>query len=252
MNQSILTNIGLTPDQAETYEFLLKSGSLTPLQLMELSGENRSNAYMALAKLEELGLAVRDETEKRLTYVPINPAKLESLLEERQQKLTESRRKLEESLPELLSTFYTSTKRPGMKFYEGEDSLKRVYQDHLDTKEDVYFVRTPADEDFFGKELYEYMEKRAEAGITAHGLAPVTEGRLDYAKENDKRLKRKMTWCSPNQYTAPVEISIYGNKTAFISFGKEVVASIIESPQIADAMRQLFKLAQQGAAKYQK
>lgn len=247
MDSSILTSIGLTADQAETYQFLLKSGALTPIQLMKLSGENRSNAYMSLAKLEDIGLAIRDEDAKKLTYIPVNPSNLEALIEERQQKLDQSRQKLDSALPDLLSTFYESTKKPGIRFYEGDDSLKRVYQDHLDTKEDVYFVRTPADEEFFGEELYQYMEKRAKEGITAYGLAPVTDDRLDYSKKHDKKLKREMTWCQPEQYTAPVEISIYGNKVAYISFGKEVVASIIESPQIADAMRQLFKMAQNGS-----
>jgi hypothetical protein len=109
----------------------------------------------------------------------------------------------------------------------------------------VYFVRTPEDidESVFGDYLYEYMERRAAAGITSHGLAPNYPSAIAWARKNDKRLKRTMAWFDPEQYSAPVEISIYGNKVAFISFGEETVASIIDSPQIAQAMRELFGMA---------
>ncbi len=243
MNLSVLTTIGLTNDQAETYQFLLEAGALTPASLMRLSGETRTNAYMSLAKLEELGLALRDKNAKKLTYLPVSPAKLEQLLDEKQLQLQRQKQELTHALPELLSAYYTSSTRPGIRFYEGPDSLKSVYQDHLDEGKDVYFLRTPADEEFFGEELYKYMEKRAEKGITAHGIGPFSSARLEYSKKHDIRLKRDMAYCEPRQYTAPVEISIYGNKTAFISFGKEAAASIIDSPQIAQAMRELFALA---------
>lgn len=249
MNLSVLTSIGLTDDQAETYQFLLESGSLTPPQLMRISSETRTNAYMSLAKLEELGLAKRAENARRVTYLPVSPAKLEQLLIDKQLELQQQTQELKNNLPELLSTYYSNSTRPGIIFYEGPDSLKRVYQDHLDEGKDVYFLRTPADEEFFGEDLYMYMEKRAERGIAAHGIGPFSQARAEYSKKHDKRLKREMSYCKLEQYTAPVEISIYGNKTAFISFGKEVVASIIDSPQIAQAMRDIFMLAKSGLDK---
>ncbi|MBA3679326.1 hypothetical protein H0W80_04025 [Candidatus Saccharibacteria bacterium] len=48
------------------------------------------------------------------------------------------------------------------------------------------------------------------------------------------------------EYTEPVNWYTYGDKTAIISFGTEVVGTIIESPQIAAAMRQLFTFIQLG------
>jgi sugar-specific transcriptional regulator TrmB len=247
MNQSILQKIGLTADQAHTYQLLLEAGSLTPRELMKQKKEKRTNAYMALSKLHELGLAQRDESTKQLTYRPVSPAKLERLLDTKQQELEASKHALQNAMPGLLTTYHASVDRPGIRFYQGEDSLEKVYHDHLETGQDVYFVRTPADEDFFGDKLYEYMRKRAGKGLTAYGIAPFSTERVEYSKAHDKQLKRSMTYCAPEQYTSPVEISIYGDKTAFISFGEEIVASIIDSPQIAKAMKELFKMARLGA-----
>ena len=46
-----------------------------------------------------------------------------------------------------------------------------------------------------------------------------------------------------------LEIDIYGNKVALLSFGKELIGTIIESKQIAEALKQIFDLAKLGAKK---
>ncbi len=249
MDTSVLEEIGLSKDQAKTYSLLLQNGSLSPQQLMKLSGETRTNAYMSLAKLEQIGLAHRDKNAKKLTYLALSPTKLESFIDHKRRALDTQNDKLKSALPKLLQTYYTSAAKPVVSFYEGDDTLYKVYEDHLSTKQDVYFVRTPADEKFFGDKLYSYMQARADAGIHAYGLAPHTPEREAYAKANDKKLRRTMTWCKPSDYKSPVEISIYGNKVAFISFEKETHATILDSPTIAKAMKELFQLAQAGASK---
>ncbi len=51
---------------------------------------------------------------------------------------------------------------------------------------------------------------------------------------------------SKDKYDAPVEIDIFGNKVAILSFGDELIGMIIESKQIASSLRQLFILATLG------
>lgn len=247
MNVSTLTRIGLTQYQAGMYLELLSSSGLTPPELAQKTGESRTSAYMALAKLEELGLALRDEDSKKLTYTAANPTVLEELLDQQERELEASREAYKQAVPDLLTRYYQHRNQPGVRFYQGEDTLKKVYQDHISTGEDIYFIRTEADEQFFGQELYDYMRQRAECGITSYGLAPGREETLRYAEKNDSELKRIMEWFPPEAYTAPVEISAYGTKVAIISFGDEVVATIIESPQIAQAFREVFEMAKTGA-----
>jgi hypothetical protein len=43
-------------------------------------------------------------------------------------------------------------------------------------------------------------------------------------------------------------VAVYSSRVAITSFGEEAVAMLIESPQIADAMRQIFAMAKEGAA----
>ena len=47
----------------------------------------------------------------------------------------------------------------------------------------------------------------------------------------------------PDEYDSPVEIDIFGDNLAFINFSKNGMSTLIESPEIADAMRQVFLFA---------
>jgi Sugar-specific transcriptional regulator TrmB len=247
MDSQVLQQLGLTSSQAKSYVELIKAGSLTPPQLAKKTGESRTAAYMSLAKLEEIGLATKIGEAKKATYSPANPSALEKFIAYKRKQVTAAEDLYRNSLPRLLTYYYSNRGEPGVQFYQGKDGLTKIYEDHLRTGQEVYFVRTMADEEYFGDVLYQYMQKRAKRDITAHGLAPYTAGTYEYAQKNDKELKRDMAWFPPNAYTAPVEISIYGDKVSLISFGKEAIGTIIESPQIAQALRELFEMAKLGA-----
>lgn len=253
MDQNLLTRMGLTAAQAKTYLELIKAGSLTPPQLAKAINESRTTAYMALARLEEVGLAVKQQGAKKQTFEPASPSALDTFLADRQRELADTERAYRDALPNLLSYYYTYRGKPGVRFFEGSDGLEKLYEDILRTRATVDIVRTTADQDNFGDAgnaasiLGKYLDTRAKLDITSQLLAPALPGPMNWAKENDERLKRTVTWFPPAAYTAPVEINVYGNKVSFISFGDEAIGTIIESPQVAQAMRELYVMAQRGA-----
>ncbi|MBW4061233.1 hypothetical protein HJC99_01535 [Candidatus Saccharibacteria bacterium] len=253
MSPDLLIKMGLTPAQAQTYLELVKAGSLTPPKLAVAINESRTTAYMALARLEEVGLAIKQNGAKKQTYEPASPSALEKFLSDRQRDLAETERAYREALPNLLSYYYTYRGKPGVRFFEGGDGLEKLYEDILRTRAEVDIVRTPADELYFGDGrdgntiLGKYLNARAALGIESQLLAPVLPGPMVWAKSNDERLKRVVTWYPPKAYESPVEVNIYGNKVSLISFGDETIGTIIESPQIAAAMRELYAMAQVGA-----
>lgn len=247
MNAELLQQIGLTPSQAKAYLELVKTGSLTPPQLAKRTGESRTACYMSLAKLTDIGLAQEVEGAKKQTYTPASPSVLHEILARKRKELADIESKYRDQLPNMLSYYYTYRGKPGVRFFEGKQGLQEIYKDHLRTREHVLVLRTPADKEF-GDILFNYLDKRAAMNITAETLGPALEGPMQWASENDERLKRTTDWFPPQYYTAPVEICIYGNKVSMISFGDEAVGTIIESPQIAEAMRQLYAMAKVGAA----
>jgi len=246
MDIKLLTDIGLNKTQAKAYIALVKQGSLTPPALAKLINETRTNAYTVLDKLTELGLAKKSERDKKLVYKVENPVALEKLVTANRHEALEREKKIKNAMPTLLNYFYTYSEQPGVRFFQGKEGIEDIYKDQLHTGKTIRVIRSWKDRDFFGKGVYSIWRKRpARHGIPTIMLSPdVPDANND--PELDKKLLFSRTWMNKNDYTAPVEWDIYGDKVSIISFGEEAIGMIIESPQIAESMRQLFAIMDKG------
>ena len=240
---TILRKAGLTESQAKGYLALIEHGSLSPGELAEKTNETRTNGYMICEKLEKLGLATKKDG-KKVVYAPTHPSALETLAERRRKAIQRAETEVKQGIDPLISMFYATTEMPGARTLQGIEGIKAVYADTLKTKQDIYFLRTTADEVDMGLEyLNDYRKKRAELGIHTYALTPATASAQQRIRSNeDANMLFHRTLLPINTYTAPVEIDIYGNKVAFISFGGTQMATIIDSPVIAESMRQLMQL----------
>jgi sugar-specific transcriptional regulator TrmB len=247
MNTELLKKAGLNNTQAKSYLALITRGKLTPRQLAEELGESRTNAYMVLEQLDKKGLVRLSESDKVQTYLPSNPSALEKLVETRRNQAVETETEVKAHLPQLLNYFYTYQNQPGVRFFSGREGILKMYEDQLRVRKDIYFIRSEGDTNLLGDKIYQILEKRHKLGIKVYGIEEGSDKLMRYAKENDTRLGRDMAFFPVGSYTEPVNIYTYGEKTAIISFGTEVVGTIIESPQIAAAMRKMFVFIKLGA-----
>lgn len=241
MNPQLLQKIGLSKSQAEVYIRLVEKGELSPPEVAKLTGETRSNAYMVLQRLEEIGLIEKTSNAKKIAYQPLNPIALEGVVEERRAETAQVEQQIKQAMPQMLSYFYSFTEKPGIRLLQGIEGLKEIYTDTLRAKQDIYFMRTSAEVKFLGEDFFQrYKKRRAELGITTHAF---TEGPPSLKKSLlDDANKMVRTWIKPEDYTAPVEINIYGDKVAYLVYGEEVMGVIIQSAFIADSMRQIFRM----------
>ncbi len=251
MNEGLLTQIGLNSTQAKAYLALVRHGPLTPPQLAKKTGETRTNAYAVLDRLVELGLAKKTELKSKLVYRVENPVALENLVRQDRDAALARERLIQNSMPMLLSYFYTYSEQPGVRFYQGVDGIKKIYSDTLRTGKDIHLLRSLHDQDVMPTEFYrDYTLQRASLGIKTYMLNPI--GHKNSLTDRDfEKLNITHAEIPAGAYAAPVEINIYGDKVALISFGQEIMGTIIESPQIAQSMQQLLDLAWSGAHKAQ-
>lgn len=251
MNEAQLQKLGLSASQAKAYILLVEEGSLTPAQLMEMTGESRTNAYMVLDKLVKWELAYKDEVSKKLVYRASSPLGLQKLAERQRASAHAAEAKIKDAMPELLHYFHERRTQPGVRFLQGKDGLKTVYEDHLKIGGDIKVFRTSIDEQYYGQDLEDYIVARAKQGVHADIISPHQPGTEQYTKEKLSH-NREITWIPTKSYTAPVEVSVYDSRVAITSFGDEAVAMLIESPQIAQAMKEIFALAKIGAEQISK
>ena len=224
----LVQKAGLTKPQASIYTTLVQSGALTPTEIAEQTGETRTNTYALLSKLEGLHL-VRNIGQKTARYQAENPANLEILAEKRRK---------------LVSIFYAHNEAPGSRTLTGREGIKEMHHDVISTGETIYLIRTPFDskyDDLIGL----FREKRRAKGIKTIALTPATPHARQYMMDGtDKKYLFERTMMPEDAYQSPVEIMIYGKKVALIAYGEAETITIITSPLIAAAFREIFLMLQ--------
>ena len=87
----------------------------------------------------------------------------------------------------------------------------------------------------------EYYKRRAKAGISIRAIIPKTEIGIERST-HDKEEMREMAFVPADKYYFSPEINIYDNKVMIASW-REKLGIIIESTEIADAMKKIYELA---------
>ena len=129
-----------------------------------------------------------------------------------------------------------------MFFYEGKEGMKKVYEDTLTSHEPIRAYATP-DDMHMGLPGYfpDYYKRRVKAGIFIRAICPKTEIGVE-RKIYDKEEAREVAFIPKDKYYFHPEINIYDNKIMIASW-REKLGIIIESTEIADAMKKIYELA---------
>ena len=232
---------GLSESQSKCYLVLIEHGQLSPTEIATLTGESRTNSYMICEKLELFGLITR-KAGKKIVYIPAHPSALETLAEQRRKIMVRNENEVKQTLSPLIDLFYASTEMPGTRTLQGVEGIKEVYRDTLRSKQDLYLLRSDHDTPVMGIDFFnEYKAKRAAKGIRTFALTPDSP-EVIHNQARDEELLITRTILPKGYYTGAAEIDVYGTKVAFISFGDTQMATIIDSPPIAEAVRQIMQL----------
>jgi sugar-specific transcriptional regulator TrmB len=242
MDIEILTQAGLTEMQANIYLFLVKNGQKTPTEIASAIDEKRTTVYSALEKLEKLGIISQKDRGKISAYVPNHPSVLESLAEKRLRSAARQAKNLESNLPSLINYYNEHQSTPGATTFYGQEGVQMIWDKILATKKTFYFVRSHFDELADREGLEKFKKARIEAGIESEDITP-SEFTHNTNADMKKNYLLTRTLLPPEYYDSPVEIDIFGDNVAFINYAKNGMSTLIESPEIADAMRQMFLFA---------
>ncbi len=235
--------MGLSEVQAKIYLYLIKYGQSTPTEIAKGINENRTTVYSAAEKLEAQEIISQKDRGKVSAYIPNHPSVLESIAEKRLRKVARQAKNLESNLPSLINFYNEYQSTPGTTTFYGQEGVKMIWDKVIATKAPYYFVRSRYDEIADKEMLEEFKLARAENNIESEDITPseFTNNKSDEMRK--KYLLVTRTLLPPNEYDSPVEIDIFGDNVAFINFSKNGMSTLIESPEIADAMRQMFLFA---------
>ena len=236
-----LEYIGFSEKEVLIYLSLLELGRGTVTQISRKAGINRPTGYHILASLEAKELVKISGKEPKQEYVAESPDQIEKILFkkiENDQAYIKEARKI---IPELKS-IHNVIDRPKVLFYEGREGLEKVYEDTLTSHEPIRAYAS-VDNMHLGLPGYfpEYYKKRAGKGIAIRAIIPNTDIGLE-RKNLDSKEMRETALVPKDAFDFSPEINIYDNKVMIASW-KEKLGIIIESSEIADAMKKIYELA---------
>lgn len=230
--EQALEQWGLSPKETKVYLAGLELGAVPVQDLAKKTGIERTNVYSIVEGLIHQGLFTETEKSGKKYFVAESPEKLVLKLKERE-------KEIESVLPELKSIYNLSPQKPKVRFYEGVEGVKLVYEDTLDENKpivafsDYEYLIQAMSFDY----MLDYASKRAAKGITFRSITRPSKGYQKYAPYDKKQLREVKLLPGVDFST---EINVYGNKVALMSFRKEVFAVIIESQEIANTLNVVF------------
>lgn len=223
--QTILEEYGLTDKEAKLYLAGLSLGTATITQLAKRASLKRPTAYLVIDELLKKGLLTLVPKGKKANYKAEDPKELINRSEQ-------SKRKIEEILPDLKTIYLGSSKQPGVRFYEGKDKIFKIYEEIFRSKE-IWamfsidrFLDVFSDED--NKHFFRILAR--EGGII-YDLLENTKKAQEFSRTK-YRFAISETKLLPKKMKLSTDILVAGNKVAIISF-KNVSGVIIEDKDIA-------------------
>lgn len=240
--QVILRSIGLDDKQSRLYLAGLQLGSAPASEYAQMTDLNRITAYNVLEELVEKGLFTLERAARGKRYAPVSPNMLALEAEKNLQAF-------QQALPELRSLQKAKYRKPHVRFFEGWDGVRRVYEDSLTAAGEILnFANSAVVRTLWPEYDREYVERRVQKGIRLRGIAPDDATGRRVHGEDTARL-REIRLVPDQDFDFTNEINIYDDKVAICSFGtaegsgEDIFGIIIESHEVAETQRQIFEMA---------
>ncbi|HOX41018.1 MAG TPA: helix-turn-helix domain-containing protein [bacterium] len=220
---------GLSQKILFAYQKLLSLKRATVLELAKASGEDRANLYRYLDSLISKRLVSEVYENKKHYYIAEPPEALQKFI-------AAEKAKIDSIIPGLKALEKEALDRPKVRFFEGKEGIKTIYDELLEERSEMLAFAWPEkilDAIDFHDELL--VKRRLKYKIFARVIYPDTKA----AHRRDTGLKEARYSKHVPPFDAVYLIS--GNKTAMFSLKRWITGVLIENREITQGLRALFE-----------
>ncbi|HEX8182735.1 MAG TPA: helix-turn-helix domain-containing protein [Candidatus Saccharimonadales bacterium] len=212
---SLLTDLGLSENEAATYAALLRLESTSIRKIAAETEINRGTTYDALKKLTTFGLVSIKQNGKREQYTAESPERIYDIIREKRRDLVDIAEDAKKIVPGLLARQAHSEGRPLVKYYEGDGGVTTILKDVLQTCRmldipEYYAYSSSQVRRYLYKEFPQFTERRVAEDIRVKVIAVGAGG--DEAPKAARKWLAEPPSGSISSYTI-----VYGSKVATIS-----------------------------------
>ncbi len=230
----LMPTLGLNEHEAKIYLACLELGGSSVQDISRETGIKRTTVYNFLEELRARGLVSQVKKGGRTLLLPEDP---HVFIQKAEQHL----REIKNAVPELMSVFNLPSSKPNIRFYQGVDGLRHLYEDTLVVGEKIYgfgdFDKVIA---VMGDYIWDYVARRVKKNIDYQVIAKRGDWLKDPHVHNERQLRNFRLVGATTKFDT--EIDIYGGKIAIYSFRKPYAGIIIEDHAVAETMKSVWKL----------
>lgn len=226
--------IGLSEREAAIYVAVLELGPASALQISRKTGINRPMVYTTVEALKRRGLIEVQLQGLKQKFLAANPDQFDSIIRDR-------KKIFDEALPELLALYNLKGSRSQIKYYEGLEGIKAVYEETLrDLRtDDPYYVMARQEnwEKLDFSWLEKFIERRARKQLDTRIIFEDSErGKLNKRMERAWNQKVRLT-------TNPIDTKMIVTPQRYVihDFSPPITTIVIENENIIGNQLQFFR-----------
>jgi sugar-specific transcriptional regulator TrmB len=232
-----LIGLGLAEKEAQVYLAAMALGASTVQKIAQSAEIKRTTAYSVLESLKTRGLIRVEQKGWKMLYAAENPEKLELIIEQ-------MRNQVKNNLPDFSALYNLHSSGAFIKYYEGIESIKNVYENLLqdirphedylvigDTKQ--WLARDPK---FFS----DFIKRRAKKNINIRILSQETEVAREH-KKIEKNYNEQIK-ILPAEYVFSANVVITPRRVIVDQLTLPTMALVIENENIVKTNREMFEM----------
>jgi sugar-specific transcriptional regulator TrmB len=234
---SVLINLGLSEKEAEVYLACLSLGPTTALKISRSASLKRSTVYTLIETLKQKGLMSMEVKGFKTLFVAENPEKLEIMLKAKKEEL-------KRILPDLVALYNLKGGEGKIKYYEGLESVKSVYEfllrdiksheDYLVIGEQNLWYKLDI------KYFQDFIVRRSKLNINIRLLFPDSKIAREH-KKIEKNYNEKIKILPPNTHLT-TNMIITPQHLVIHQLTSPISAIVIENKSTIQTQRELFEI----------
>ncbi|MDO8489981.1 MAG: helix-turn-helix domain-containing protein [bacterium] len=244
-----LAKLDLSEHQSAVYFALLQMGSGSIMDVAKRSGLKRTTTYSILDGLVQKGFASVNKKNAHREYIAEDPRRLPEILNIEIQKIKQRQENFSNALPELMSFYNASAVKPKIKYFEGVEGMRMVFNETLQLGKDEEILAYSSAESihkYLGDDYVKsYLAERVSKGIIQRAIAEDSVDARQHQK-NDRKELRITRLVDKKMFPFANEINIFRNKMIIMSYA-DLLGVMIESEGIAKTQKSIFELSWLGA-----
>ncbi|MBT3355783.1 hypothetical protein HN784_04600 [bacterium] len=242
-----LEKLGLSEKETSVYLAAIQTGPSSVQKISQKSKVNRATTYVIIESLIEMGMMSTYDEGKKTFYVAEKPQRLVEHFSEKEKAIHKKIDKLKGIIPELDLLYNDYSDKPRIRYFEGVDGLRAVYNDFVDSlkENETIYTFLPYDE-FYNSVLKDSLkgarQRRLAKNIDTKIIYTSEEGRKISYEVQSRKKGKECLFVSFEKYPFKGGMNVYGNKVFMIDYSGKLGGVVIENQTLADMLKIFFNI----------